>query len=74
MDISTLSNEDKTNIYVECLGGYTSIAFLKRCPGYTEANKDGDKKAAEKVIDNCVDESKGSRQSHDLKNCVLFSL
>lgn len=40
---------------IQCLGGYTSIAFLKRCPGYTEAKQNGNMKAAEKVIQVCVD-------------------
>lgn len=72
MDISTLSNENKRNIYVECLGGYTSIAFLKRCPGYTEAKKNGDKKAAEKVIDTCVDECQVSLVREKYPEAILI--
>jgi len=58
MNIQNLSDEDKANIYVECIGGYTSISYLKRCHGYEAAKEKGDIKAAEKVLKMCLNDEK----------------
>ena len=42
----------------DCLGGYTSLRFLKNCDGYIAAKEHGDTKAAKDVIKKCVDADK----------------
>jgi hypoxanthine-guanine phosphoribosyltransferase len=41
----------------DCLGGYTTLRFLKKCDGYHAAKEHGDRTAAENVIRKCVDVS-----------------
>jgi hypothetical protein len=36
------------------LGGYTTVAYLKRCAGYTEAKEYGDAGAADSIVKKCV--------------------
>jgi hypothetical protein len=38
----------------DCLGGYTTIEYLKRCNGYSAAKEYGDASAADEIIKKCV--------------------
>ena len=38
----------------DCLGGYTSLVYLKRCEGYNAAKENGDIVAADSIIKKCV--------------------
>lgn len=66
-----LMKESET-IRIQCLGGYTSIAFLKRCPGYTEAKINGNMKAAGKVIHMCVDKRQTDVLRENFRHCIVI--
>ena len=40
----------------ECLGGYTTLKYLRRCEGFITAKEHGDLKAANHIIEKCVTE------------------
>ncbi|MDR2559297.1 MAG: phosphoribosyltransferase [Oscillospiraceae bacterium] len=42
----------------DCLGGYTTIKYLKRCEGYSAAKERGDIPAADSVIKKCASADK----------------
>jgi len=74
MDIYSLTYEEKANIYIECLGGYTSIAYLKRCPEYMNAKKNGDIKAAGKIIEMCADEQQINLIRQKYSDAILIPI
>jgi hypothetical protein len=42
----------------DCLGGYTTLAYLRRCEGYDAAKYHGDANAADRIIKKCVSADK----------------
>jgi len=66
-----ISDNLRTTNDVPCFG-YTSIAFLKRCPDYIEAKQNGNMQAAEKIVKRCTQKRQIEILKEKFKHSIII--